>query len=56
MAEANLRAVTHKYAVVLGLVHCGGNLHALTDQCRHHRRGCTRAVERGQQYGARCAS
>ena len=37
MAEANLRAVTHEYTVVLGLVQCGGNVDPLADQRRGHR-------------------
>ena len=52
MAEAQLRAVTHQHAAVLGLVQCGGNVQSLPDQRRRHRGGGTRAVERQQQYGA----
>ena len=52
MTEANVRAVSHQNALVLSLVQCGGNVHAFPDQRRCHRCGDTRAVERGQQYGA----
>ena len=52
MAEAQLRAVPRQHALVLGLVQGGGHVHPLPGQCRGHRGGGTRAVERRQQYGA----